>query len=174
MSQEAQILRVVIVCNASGILLAEYVKPEWTFLREDKAIGSLLRSLISLAKEFDEGIVHYVSFKSPSESPLAQSRRASTSGPMNLNLALTLKNDVITGVFYRVLATDAKVVEAENAGIEAVATKILDEFAREHQEYYVSIKPVLEEAFHKSEDPPPGVLDRLLAYAGKIPGMIDQ
>ena len=170
MSQEVSVLRVVVVCNVSGTLLADYAKPEWTFNREDKAIGSLVRSLLSIAKEFDDGIVHFVSFKIPAES---QSKQSSANGPPSLNLAVTLKNDVVTGIFYRVNGSDSKLVESQNARVEQVANQIYEGFAAEHLQYYNSIKPQLEEAFQKSEEVPPEKLERLSAFADKIPSFID-
>lgn len=169
-----EILRVVVVSNISGTVLTDYATEDWTYNKEDKAIGSLFRTLVAIAKDFDEGIVHFVSFKMPASTNPAQSRRGCNSEPVNLNLALTMKNAIITGVFYKVKGDDSRVVENENPWVEGVANKIYEAFAADHLDFYCSIKPALEEAFQKSEDLPQEMSDRFAAFSDKIPGIISQ
>jgi hypothetical protein len=167
-----EILRVVIASNISSTVLTDFVLPEWVYLREEKSVANLFRSLLSVAKEFDEGIVHYVSFQ---VAPAAHSppRPGVSAESVDLNLALTMSDDVIVGVFYKALVEES-VTDRQNSYVEDLAQKIFQAFTAEHLAFYRSLRSTLEQAFQKSEELPREIRSKFASFSEKIPGLLSE
>ncbi|KAH0788910.1 hypothetical protein GPJ56_007205 [Histomonas meleagridis] len=135
-----QILRIVIASNISGTVLADYALPEWTYIKEDKAIARLFQTLMSIPKEFDNESLRQVSFKVGEES-MPQVSRHSNAGIQNtnLNLAMTMKNDIIVGLFYSVEDED-QIPNYISTFQSLTRTVHYEKFAEDQYLFYLSIE----------------------------------
>ena len=170
---EFQILRIVIASNISGTVLADYTLPEWTYIKEDKAIARLFQTLMSIPKEFDNETLKQVSFK-VSEDTIPQVSRHSNAGTqnLNLNLAMTMKNDIIVGLFYSV--EDEDQIPLLYSTFQSLTDQLYEKFAKDHLEFYLSIRAELEKAFQLSEDLPVEINRRFATFVDKIPELLHQ
>jgi hypothetical protein len=168
---EVEIVRVVVASNITNAVLVDHILPEWIYLREVKGIGHLFRTLLTVAKEFDDGFINYIAFQPPTQSYGSPSRRHIPEDTMDLNLCLTLTNDVVVGIFYQVPGEEG-VTENINDYIRSIAERVSAAFELDHGHYYTSIRGYLEEAFQHNEELAPDIVDRFAIFGTKIPLLI--
>jgi len=153
MNSEVEILRVVISSNISGSLLCEKLF-RWTYTNEQVVVSKLCQVLIQIAVEFDDGGVQFASFEIPDtgKSPVSESRSAIYDESRNLNLALSIKDDIITAIFYVIHAE--KRLESHGEYIENKSHMISQDFCNKYSEFHQSKRSILE-GIAKEEIPMP-------------------
>lgn len=171
MTRDSDILRVVIVSDISGTVLADYTTGEWQMTREEKAIGGFLRSLAGLAKDFDEGVIRFVSFRSESSSQTPPNPTGIE--PPSLSLAITTpSNDVITGVFYKATVPGSRVSEVGSPWVGTIADRVQREFRTEHGTLLDANRRTLDECFQNSSDLPENLAVQFASFVEKVPRLI--
>lgn len=178
MSDSLSIKRVAVVSNTSGTVLTDYITPGYHCTKNDRLLAQLFQTIASIAKEFDNGELQLVSFGqngsgSNGSSPLLGGSTNQQLSLANLNLALFMENDVISGILYTIESDD--VPQEQRDFINNLTRNVHKGFCNDHLEYYKT-KEVLDElnkAFQNSEDLPPKLKNRFASFVDKIPGIIN-
>ncbi|KAH0791523.1 hypothetical protein GPJ56_004581 [Histomonas meleagridis] len=128
---------------------------------------------MSIPKEFDNESLRQVSFKVGEES-MPQVSRHSNAGIQNtnLNLAMTMKNDIIVGLFYSV--EDEDQIPKLYSTFQSLTEQLYEKFAEDHLDFYLSIRAELEKAFQLSEDLPVEINRRFATFVDKIPALLHE
>jgi hypothetical protein len=165
----ARVLRVAVASNITGTTLADYTFSSWVYPKED-SVARLFQSLLGMAREFDDGLVQFVSFQLPTAVARSMAPGAEYE---NLNVALTMANDIIASVFYQIRAEEPPAIEKQIPSIQSLAQRVLDAFSADHLDFYLSIRAQLDEAFQTNEPLPADISDRFAAFVEKIPALVD-
>jgi hypothetical protein len=165
---EAHVLRVTVSSNITGTTLADYAFSRWVYPKED-AVARLFQSLLGMAREFDDGVVQFVSFQLPTAATRSVGPGADYD---NLNVAVAMANDIIASVFYQIRADEPPAIEKQIPSIQGLAHRVLEAFSADHLEFYLSIRAQLDEAFQTNEPLEPDVIERFAAFVDKIPALV--
>ncbi|OHT10485.1 hypothetical protein TRFO_20146 [Tritrichomonas foetus] len=171
------IQRVVVASNISGTVLADYKTPGFSMPHEDQTLASFFRSMMAMAKEFDNGELQLVSFGSPSQpnvSPLINSSNSTVQQPArSTNLALFMDHDVIVGILYTVLGDD--VLPSHREKLNKLTRKLYSGFAEDHLDFYLKedVRKKLDYAFQHSVELPKALQDRFSSFSKKIPPILE-
>ena len=140
--KEVEILRVVISSNISGSVLCDK-SLNWPYINEHFTVAKLCQVLLQLATEFDDGTVQYASFDLPDSGDGAQSSKITSqnSETKYLNLGLSLKDDIITALFYKINVD--KRTESHKDYIKNMSKKIAQAFSAKHLQRHQSSIHVL-------------------------------
>ena len=172
MSETPSIKRVVVASNISGTVLTDYITPNYQCTKNDRNLASFFQSIAAIAKEFDDGELQLVSF-GPTGSNSSSSPLLGGSNDGNLNVALFMENDIISGILYTVESDD--VPQDQRTKMSKLARNIHSAFCSDHLDFYQKeeVHKELNNAFQNSEDLPPALKDRFASFVVKIPGIIN-